>query len=64
MLDIAAAREGFRDKVSDISFVRGSNNASDGLTKPMSQAVLRNVVSSGNLQVKPEQWVVRSEKMT
>eukprot|EP00171_Calliarthron_tuberculosum_P023641 IDg23641t1 len=36
MLDIAAAREGFRDKViSDIGFVRSSSNLADGLTKKM-----------------------------
>ena len=41
MLDIAAAREGFRDKlISDIEFVRSNANIADGLTKPMSQAAL------------------------
>lgn len=34
MLDIAAATEGFHDKlISDISFVRNSKNVADGLTK-------------------------------
>ena len=38
MLDIAAAREGFRDEgISDIGFVRSANNIVDGLTKPMQQ---------------------------
>lgn len=60
MLDIAAAREGFRDKViSDIGFVRSSHNIADGLTKSMSQAALQNAVSSGELNVVPEQWIVR-----
>lgn len=41
MLDIAADREGFRDKViSDISFVRSSQNIADGLKKSMSQTSL------------------------
>lgn len=41
MLDIAAAREGFRDKVmSDIEFVRSSHNNADGLTKLISQYIL------------------------
>ena len=41
MLDIAAAREGFRGKViSDIGFMRSSKNIADGLTKSMSQAAL------------------------
>lgn len=48
MLDIAAARDGFRDKIiSDIGFVRSLKNLADGLTKPMSQAELQEVVSSG-----------------
>ena len=60
MLDIAAAREGFRDRIiSDIGFVRSSQNLADGLTKSMSQAKLREVLVSGNLQVVPEQWIVR-----
>eukprot|EP00171_Calliarthron_tuberculosum_P000537 IDg537t1 len=47
MLDIAAAREGFRNKtISDIGFVRSSSNIADGLTKAMSQAALQSVVSS------------------
>ncbi len=60
MLDIAAAREGFRDKViSDIGFVRSSHNLADGLTKSMSQAALQRVVSNGSLRVEPEQWIIR-----
>eukprot|EP00171_Calliarthron_tuberculosum_P022145 IDg22145t1 len=39
MLEIAAAREGFRDRtINDIGFVRSKHNIADGLTKPMSQA--------------------------
>ena len=60
MLDIAAAREGFRDKViSDIGFVRSSKNVADGLTKPMSQAVLHRVITTGTLAIATEQWIVR-----
>lgn len=59
MIDIAAAREGFCDKViSDIWFVRSSRNLADGLTKSMSQAALRDVLDTGHLEVKPEQWIV------
>ena len=62
MLDIAASREGFRDKViSDIGFVRSSRNLADGLTKPMNQAMLREVLANGHLNVEPEQWIVRGE---
>jgi len=61
MLDIAAAREGFKSKViSDIGFVRSSNNIADGLTKSMIQAALYQVLSSGRLHVLPEQWIIRN----
>jgi len=60
MLDIAATREGFRNKViSDIGFVRSSNNLADGLTKAMSQAALQQVISTGRINVTPEQWIIR-----
>eukprot|EP00171_Calliarthron_tuberculosum_P022337 IDg22337t1 len=61
MLDIAAAREGFRDKtISDIGFVRSASNLADGLTKPMSQAALQSVVSTGVLSLTPEQRIIRN----
>ena len=61
MLDIAAARGGFRDKViSEIGFVRTSDIVANGLTKGMSQAVLRDVISTGELNVRAEQWIVRN----
>lgn len=61
ILDIAASREVFRDKfISDIGFVRSCNNFSDGLTKSMIQATLRKVVSFGQIEVKTDQWIVRS----
>ena len=61
MLDIAAARKGFRSKaISDIGFVRSNKNVADGLTKPMSQAVLRDVICSDELIVVPDQWIVRN----
>lgn len=60
MLDIATAREGFREKlISGIGFVRGNANLADRLTKAMIQAVLRNVFMSGYLEVQPKQWIVR-----
>lgn len=60
MIDIAATREGLRDKtVSDIEFFRMSTNIADGLTKQMSQAVLRNKVISRRLDVVYEkQWII------
>ncbi len=60
MLDIAAAREGFRDKIiPDIGFVRDSQNLEDRLTKPMAQPALREVVSTGQLHPAPEHWIIR-----
>ena len=62
MLDIAAAREGFRDKlISDIGFVRSSMNLADGLTKSMNQARLREVITSGHLDISPELWIIRKD---
>lgn len=47
MLDIAVSRGGFRDKeISDIGFVRSGSNLADDLTKAMSQAALREALSS------------------
>ena len=63
ILDIAAAREGFRDKViSDIGLIRSRKNLADILTKPMNQAMLREVLSTGNLSVEPEQWIIRGQR--
>ena len=60
MIEIASAREGFRDRViSDIGFVRSQHNLADALTKPMSQANLISTISSGELEVSPDQWIIR-----
>ena len=54
-LDIAAARESFRKKVtSGIGFVRSSHNVTDGLTKPMQQRSLQVVLVTQRLDVNPE----------
>lgn len=56
MLDVAAARKGFKDKIiSDTGFVRSSSIVADGLTKAMSQATLQSVLGSGVLHIEPEQ---------
>ena len=60
MPDIAAAREGFRDGIiSDIGVFRSSMNLADGLTKPMKQSSLRDVLATGVPNIRPEQWIVR-----
>ena len=61
LLDITAAREGFRDKVtSDIGYVRSASNIADRLKKPMQQRSLQDMMLSGRLDVTPEQWIVRN----
>ena len=63
MLDIAAAREGFRDHViSDIGFVRSNHNLADGLTKHMSQASLIQAMRSCHVDINPEQWIIRPKQ--
>lgn len=60
MLNISAAREGFKEKgISDICFVRSSHNIADGFTKSMSQAAIQHVIKNGLLHIEPERWVIR-----
>lgn len=60
MIDVAAAREGFRDMhISDIGFVRGKDNCADGLTKKMSRKVLQDIMRTHKLEIKCEQWIIR-----
>ncbi len=60
MIDISAAREGFKDKViSNIGFVRSQNNIADALTKDMKQKALRDALASGKLEINCEQWIIR-----
>lgn len=61
MLDIAAERDGFCDmEISDIGFVRNSQNIADGMTKAMAQIRLREVISTGLLSFETQQWIVRN----
>lgn len=61
MLDIAAAREVFRDRIiSDTFFVRSSNNLANGLTKSMQQAALQLALRTGKIYARPEQWIIRN----
>lgn len=60
MIDIAAAREGFRDmEISDIGFIRSAHNIADGLTKKMSRQALQNVLKTSSLTFECEQWIIR-----
>lgn len=61
MIDIASAREGFKNRdISDIGFVRSGHNIADGLTKSMNQSSLMLCLRSSKLNVNPEQWIMRS----
>jgi len=54
MLDIPAAREGFRDLIiSGIGFVRSSDHLADGLTKTMYRAALQQVLRYGKQKTRP-----------
>lgn len=62
MLDIAAAKEGFKDRlISDIGLVRSKENIADGFTKNMSQVALRDILISGTLTIYCEQWIIRKD---
>lgn len=55
MLDIAAAREGFKDKtISGIGFDRSAGSIADAFTKDMNQALLRKLLSTGYLETRPD----------
>lgn len=59
MLEIAAARQGFEDgTISGIGFVRSPSSIADGPINSMRQAVLRNVMTTGRLDVIREQWII------
>ena len=60
MLDSAAVLEGFKNKtICEIGFVRSSSNVADGQTRHMNQAILREVINSGLLDIQPNQWIAR-----
>ena len=64
MLDIAVAQEGCMPKtVSDIGFVRSSQNIADELTKSMTQAAIHNGIATGYFNVIPEQWIIRKSHL-
>lgn len=46
------------------SFVRSSKNVAEGLTKLMTQALLRNVIGTGEIDLQPEQWIIQSSEVT
>lgn len=60
MLDVVSAGEEFKGgEISNIGFIRSDYNLAGGLTKQMNQAKLKNVLTTGKLSIKVEQWIVR-----
>ena len=60
MLDVAAARKGFETKdISNIGLVPSAYNIADGLTKPMQQAAIRNLLETHSHVPSPTQWIIR-----
>ena len=61
MLDVHAAREGYKAKlISNIGFVRSSHNLADSLTKPNAQASLLSLLQSASHEPVVEQWIFRN----
>ena len=62
MLDVAASREGFKNKdISNIGLVRSEHNIADGLTKQMAQGTIRNLLETSTHQPQPVQWIIRHD---
>lgn len=62
MLDVAAAREGFKNQdISNIGLVRSESNVADGLTKQMAQATLRTILEHSTHTPNPVQWIIRHD---
>lgn len=62
MLDLAAAREGSRNRtISYIGLVGSSQNVADALKKAMQQMLLQLTFRTGSPEMKQEQWVIRKQ---
>ena len=60
MLDIWAARQAHKaHEISNIWFVRRSQNLADELTKPKAQAALYKLFPTAYDEPKVEQWIIR-----
>lgn len=61
MIDIRAAREAYESQeISDVGWIRGSDNPADGLTKPGRCEALENILDRGLVNIPVQQWVVRT----
>ena len=60
MHDIYAARQAYKEQeISNTDFVRSSYNLADGLSKPMLQAALCQLLTTAYHDSKVEQWIIR-----
>ena len=61
-LDIHTARQAYQAReISNIGFVRSSDNLADGLTKPKMQKALYNLLRTATHTPVCEQWILRDE---
>ena len=60
MLDVYAARQGYKEQcISNIGFVQTKHNVAYALTKTMNQEAPRYVITTWQLSVKVQQWIIR-----
>ena len=60
MLEIHASRESYKAKeISNIGFVRSSDNSANRITKQKMQKSLFNLVENGRHSINCEQWIIR-----
>ena len=60
MPDIYAARQAYKvHEISNIGFVRLSNNVANGLTKSKMQAALHKSITNGKHRIQEQQWIIR-----
>lgn len=62
MTDVRATHEAFQNEMSDIGWIRSNENTADGLTKTWRCLALEDLMNTGVLTTKVEQWIDRKEK--
>lgn len=61
MIDLQAVRSSYDNhEISDIGFLRGTNNPADGLTKIGKCAALSHLLINGKCNFKIDQWILRN----
>lgn len=63
MIDVCAAAEAYQKlKISDVGHIDGKNNSADELTQPKYCAALVDLLQSGVVMHKVNQWVFRHDQ--